>query len=64
LSEDRKPGDIKGLGHVTAEKLLRLAEIYNLAIVVTNRAQANPNAFFGNPNGPAGGHVMEYAYTH
>jgi DNA repair protein RadA len=45
-------------------KLLRLAEVYNLAMVVTNQAQANPNAFFGNPNRPAGGHVMAHACTH
>jgi DNA repair protein RadA len=45
-------------------KLLRLAEVYNLAVVVTNQAQANPNAFFGNPNKPAGGHVMAHACTH
>jgi DNA repair protein RadA len=45
-------------------KLLRLAEIYNLAVVVTNQAQANPNAFFGNPNRPAGGHVLAHACTH
>ncbi len=45
-------------------KLLRLAEVYNLAVIVTNQAQANPNAFFGNPNRPAGGHVMAHACTH
>jgi len=45
-------------------KLLRLAEIYNLAVVVTNQAQANPNAFFGNPNRPAGGHILAHACTH
>ncbi len=45
-------------------KLLRLAELYNLAVVVTNQAQANPNAFFGSPNRPAGGHVMAHACTH
>lgn len=45
-------------------KLLRLAEVYNLAVVVTNQAQANPNAFFGNPDRPAGGHVIAHACTH
>jgi DNA repair protein RadA len=45
-------------------KLLRLAEIYNLAVVITNQAQANPNAFFGNPDRPAGGHVLAHACTH
>jgi len=45
-------------------KLLRLAEIYNLAVVITNQVQANPAVFFGDPNRPAGGHVMAHACTH
>jgi DNA repair protein RadA len=44
-------------------KLLRLAEIYNLAVVVTNQAQANPNPF-SKPYRPAGGHVLAHACTH
>lgn len=45
-------------------KLLRLAEIENLAVVVTNQVQANPAVFFGDPNRPAGGHVLAHATTH
>ena len=45
-------------------KLLRLSEIYNLAVVVTNQVQANPAVFFGDPNRPAGGHIMAHACTH
>ncbi len=45
-------------------KLLRLAEIENLAVVVTNQVQANPAVFFGDPNRPAGGHVLAHASTH
>ena len=45
-------------------KLLRLAEAYNIAIVVTNQVQANPVMFYGNPERPAGGHVMAHACTH
>lgn len=45
-------------------KLVRLSEAYNIAVVVTNQVQANPNAFFGDPNRPAGGHVMAHACTH
>ncbi|MEM1515348.1 MAG: DNA repair and recombination protein RadA [Thermoproteota archaeon] len=45
-------------------KLLRLAEAYNLAVVITNQVQANPTAFFGDPTRPAGGHVMAHACTH
>jgi len=45
-------------------KLLRLAEVYNVAVVVTNQCQANPQAFFGDPNRPAGGNVLAHASTH
>jgi len=45
-------------------KLLRLTEAYNIAVVVTNQVQANPTAFFGDPNRPAGGNVMAHACTH
>ena len=45
-------------------KLLRLAEAYNLAVVVTNQVQANPAQFWGDPDRPAGGHVMAHACTH
>ncbi len=45
-------------------KLVRLSEAYNLAIVLTNQVQANPTAFFGDPNRPAGGNVMAHACTH
>lgn len=45
-------------------KLLRLAEILNLAVVVTNQVQANPATFFGDPNRPAGGNVLAHASTH
>jgi DNA repair protein RadA len=45
-------------------KLLRLAELYNLAVIMTNQAQANPAAFFGNPVRPAGGNIVAHASTH
>jgi len=45
-------------------KLLRLAEVYNLAVVVTNQVLANPQAFFSDPNRPAGGNVLAHASTH
>jgi len=44
-------------------KLLRLAEIYNIAVVVINQMQVNPAQSFGDPNRPAGGHVA-HACTH
>lgn len=47
-------------------KLLRLAEAYNLAVVITNQVQANPATFFSgvDPNRPAGGNIMAHACTH
>jgi len=45
-------------------KLVRLSEAYNVAVVVTNQVQANPTAFFGDPNRPAGGNIMAHACTH
>jgi DNA repair protein RadA len=45
-------------------KLLRLAELYNCAVVITNQIQSNPAAFFGDPNRPAGGNVVAHASTH
>jgi len=45
-------------------KIVRLSEAYNLAVVVTNQVQADPAAFFGDPNRPAGGNIMAHACTH
>lgn len=45
-------------------KILRLAEAYNIAVVVTNQVQADPASFFGDPNRPAGGNIMAHACTH
>jgi DNA repair protein RadA len=45
-------------------KILRLSEAYNIAVVITNQVQANPAAFFGDPNKPAGGNIMAHACTH
>lgn len=45
-------------------RLLRLAEIYNVAVVVTNQVQSQPDTFFGDPTRPAGGHVIAHACTY
>jgi DNA repair protein RadA len=45
-------------------KLLRIAQALNLAVVITNQVQANPQAFFGDPMRPAGGHILAHASTH
>ena len=45
-------------------KLIRLAEAYGIAVVITNQVQASPQTFYGDPNRPAGGNVMAHACTH
>lgn len=45
-------------------RLLRLAEIHNIAIVITNQVQSTPDAFFGDPTKPAGGHVIGHSSTY
>jgi DNA repair protein RadA len=41
--------------------LLRLAEKYNLAVVVTNQVMDNPAVMFGDPTTPIGGHILAHA---
>ncbi len=38
--------------------LLRLAEIYNLAVVVTNQVMATPDMFYGDPTRAVGGNII------
>ncbi|MEM3872188.1 MAG: DNA repair and recombination protein RadA [Nitrososphaeria archaeon] len=45
-------------------RLLRVAEIYNVAVVVTNQVQSQPDMFFGDPNKPSGGNVMAHSCTY
>jgi DNA repair protein RadA len=45
-------------------RLNRLAEAFNIAVVLTNQVQATPDTFYGDPNKPTGGHVMAHACTH
>ncbi len=40
--------------------LHRIADTYNLAIVVTNQVQANPAQFFGDPTTAVGGNIMAH----
>ncbi|MEM3746460.1 MAG: hypothetical protein QXN67_03195 [Thermoproteota archaeon] len=46
-------------------KLLRLAEILNLAVVVTNQAQSDPTPQWGGQaaDRPAGGNILAHAST-
>ena len=45
-------------------RLLRLTEIFNIAVVVTNQVQSKPDTFFGDPTRPAGGNVIAHACTY
>jgi len=45
-------------------KLIRLAEIYNIAIVITNQVQSSPDTFFGDPTKATGGNVLGHASTY
>jgi DNA repair protein RadA len=45
-------------------QLLRTAEIYNIAVVLTNQVQAAPDSFFGDPTRPTGGHVVAHTSTY
>ncbi|ALM76071.1 DNA repair and recombination protein RadA [Thermococcus barophilus] len=43
--------------------LHRLANLYDIAIFVTNQVQARPDAFFGDPTRPIGGHILAHSAT-
>lgn len=45
-------------------QLLRTAEIYNIAIILTNQVQAAPDSFFGDPTRATGGHVVAHTSTY
>ncbi len=44
--------------------LMKLAEMYNLAIYVTNQVMAKPDVFFGDPTEAIGGHIVAHASTY
>jgi len=44
-------------------KLHELADLYDVAVFVTNQVSARPDAFFGDPNKPIGGHVLGHSAT-
>ena len=44
--------------------LHRVADTYNLSVVVTNQVQANPAQFFGDPTTAVGGNIMGHWATH
>ncbi|MDA4111650.1 MAG: DNA repair and recombination protein RadA [Thaumarchaeota archaeon] len=44
--------------------LVRTAEVYNVAVVVTNQVQSSPDTFFGDPTKATGGHVVAHTSTY
>ena len=42
-------------------QLMKLAEIYNIAVVITNQVMARPDVFYGDPTQAVGGHVLYHA---
>src|ERR671922_657406 len=45
-------------------KVIRLAEIFNIAVVITNQVQSSPDTFFGDPTKAAGGNVLAHSSTY
>lgn len=43
--------------------LMRYAQAFDVAIVVTNQIESTPDAFFKDPNKPTGGNIMAHAGT-
>jgi DNA repair protein RadA len=43
--------------------LLRLADMHNACVFVTNQVQADPAQFFGDPTKAVGGHIVAHAST-
>ena len=45
-------------------RLKRIAEIYNVAVIITNQVQSTPDTFFGDPTKAAGGNIIGHASTY
>src|SRR5919109_1446153 len=54
--------------NIMLHKLIRLAEVYNIAVVITNQVQSQPDNFFSGGSGASlrvtGGNVMGHASTY
>jgi DNA repair protein RadA len=45
-------------------KLIRLAEIFNIVIVITNQVQTSPDMYFGDPTKATGGNILAHTSTY
>ncbi|MDD2439496.1 MAG: DNA repair and recombination protein RadA [Methanosarcinaceae archaeon] len=43
--------------------LLRFGDLFNACVVVTNQVMSKPDAFFGDPTKPVGGHIVGHTAT-
>ncbi|WP_331235516.1 DNA repair and recombination protein RadA [Natronorarus salvus] len=43
--------------------LMRIGDLFNTAIVVTNQVSSNPDSFFGDPTQPIGGNILGHTST-
>ena len=43
--------------------LMRIGDLYNAAVVVTNQVASNPDSFFGDPTQPIGGNILGHTST-
>jgi len=44
-------------------QLLKLADLYNLVVIVTNQVSSNPAIMYGNPETPIGGNILSHSVT-
>jgi DNA repair protein RadA len=44
--------------------LQKLADVFNIAIYITNQVMARPDMLFGDPNTPVGGHIVAHASSY
>ena len=44
-------------------ELMKFGTLYNAAIIVTNQVMSKPDAFFGDPTKPIGGHIVGHTAT-
>ncbi len=43
--------------------LMRIGDLFNTAIIVTNQVSSNPDSFFGDPTQPIGGNILGHTST-
>ena len=44
-------------------QLLKIADLYNMVVIVSNQVMSNPAQMFGDPTSPIGGHIVGHNST-